>query len=571
MTAKQLAYAIVFCGALLLFTFNLASNEILMIDTRFALFTDEMLKNGIGPFPQLYGQYYPDYTSVPIILMAAFSLLLGETSQLSIAFPSAIAAAAMLAVTCRTGTEFRSLHFGILAVLLSLLSVEFLNICRIASIDLFPALAAAISFFLTWRALDQEKKMPWAGILLCMFAGYLARGPVGVMIPLAAAAAPCIAQRRFKLFARLLAAALLLCGLPAILWLVWAYQAAGREFVDSVIKMQFASRFGSGKPLWYYFTNAAGSYAVVYPVGLLTAAVYLWHYRKQLRRPPVSRHETMVLSLILWMLFILLGMSLPGTKHLRYVVGVIPPAALLMALLLENPDRIPLFDRIGKLFFLLAKIIPAAVLAGFAALQILRIDAVAGVLRMNIPFDYSFPAVAAPVPVLVLLLNRIKFTPPVRRLFLTGGAALSVLALHTGILEGMNQARQSSAAFVAAVEKFRPAETPLWFACLGPDGDENKYLWNVPAKQRFIPRYLCKEPLLDEKEEPLLDENSQMIFELKYRNPAGEELPPPQSGDLVLVRLDKWIVEYDEAFRAAYEPLLTGRLAHRNAALLRKK
>lgn len=536
----------VFFGLLFLFTAGLNSLEVLMIDTRFALFVHEMLERGFGPYPQLYGQFYPDYTSIPTGLMALAALVIGKVNQLSLAFPSCVASALMLMLTCLLGMQYRSCRYGLSAVFLALMSFEFLNINRIASIDLYPALAGTISYMLAWQALQQKKQRLQYWILLCIAAGYLARGPIGGVIPTATAIAAFLAWRDYRSCVKIGIGAILVIALLAGAWLYWASKAGGEEFVRNVIAMQVASRMESGKPIWYYFTNAVGSYAIVYPLGLFVLAITLYRQRKNLRslRAVPAPEERMIQGLAIWMLLILFGMSVPGTKHLRYIVGVIPPAALLAALLFENPQHWRLFSRIRGWFIQVALYFPAGLIAALLLLQFARLKSFEKLARMGEPFDQANSLWAIPLLALILLgylllkSKRLSFRN--RTTLILAGTALSFVTLHLAILEPFNQATQSSERFVAAAECWRPVEQPIYFFELGPDGDENKYLYNVTRARQFLPLYLN----------------------------IDQTLP---TGTLVVTRVDKWEKLMPETIRSQYETLQTGQLGHRRAALLRKR
>ena len=170
-----------------------------------------------------------------------------------------------------------------------------------------------------------------------------------------------------------------------------------------------------------------------------------------------------------------------------------------------------------------------------------------------------------------MMLNRIPWAPRKRQFLLLTNAAVGFAVLHIAVLEEFQQATQGSARFVAKAEQLRPADAPLWFAGLGPDGDENKYLWNTAPERRFLPRYMLRERVLGDDGVAVSDANGNPVFKLCFRNSSGAEVPPPRSGEWCLVRVDKWEKLFDEPFRAQYETVLTGRLGHRDAALLRKR
>src|ERR1700733_6241239 len=65
-----------FCS-LVLFIWGLRQQEIIGFDSRFYLFAQEMLRNGMSWFPTTYHQPYPDYTGASTWLICVSANLFG--------------------------------------------------------------------------------------------------------------------------------------------------------------------------------------------------------------------------------------------------------------------------------------------------------------------------------------------------------------------------------------------------------------------------------------------------------------------------------------------------------------
>ena len=533
-----------FFAALVIFLWELWSREILMIDSRFALFVYEMGESGIAPFPRLNGQLYPDYTSLPTLLMYLSSRLFGTVNWFTIVFPSAVVGAALVAATGMLGARLRSPKYGISAALLMLGAYEFVSIGRIVSIDLFPALASLLGFWVVFRYGEEgNRKLLW-WLPLFFTVGFLARGPIGVVIPTAVVLSALAIYGRFRAFFAVGfgAAAIMLFFLG--LWAWFAFTWGGAEFHRDFWEMQIFDRIGSTRPVWYYFADAVGSFTFTYPLALVVTVIYLFYWKREFFRfagEDAARRELQLLNG--WMFIVLVGMSIPGTKHLRYIAPVIPAAALLAALAIENPDQIPALAvlrrwifRIGGVLVCLAP--PAYLIAALVLCDRRVVELIGSEIRLELL-----------LPLFLLLAGAVSFWVDVRRRGRGGAVQLAslvllVVVMRVFVMEAVNQATVSSREFTLVCEKLRPAGQPLYFWGLGPDGDDNKYLLHVERDRIFIPRTFKKKDF-----------------------PEMAALPP---GTLLLAREERWEEEVPESLRCNWEAIARGKIGRRECVLLKR-
>ena len=137
-----------------LFTLGLWEQPFIGFDGRFALFAQEMFRHGASAFPTSYGQPYPDYPATSTLLIDVFAQLFGEVNRLATLIPTALASAAIVGLLYRLLAE-RSRAWGLLAVLVLLLTNGFLAKARSICLDQFVTLAALGCFYLLWSA-DQR-------------------------------------------------------------------------------------------------------------------------------------------------------------------------------------------------------------------------------------------------------------------------------------------------------------------------------------------------------------------------------------------------------------------------------
>ncbi|MFA7232048.1 MAG: glycosyltransferase family 39 protein [Victivallaceae bacterium] len=484
--SKNKTALIIFVAAVAVFMAGQQALEFIRIDCRFGMFVYEMA-NKLGPFPVLYDKSYMDYPSTHTLLMYLSSLIFdGRVDMMSLTLPSALAAAGVVTLTYLIGTR-QSSRFGLFAALLLGGSYEFLAIARTPSPDMFVALFTIAAFHVIYTAeLDHKYWRLWFVplLLLCSFA---IRGPIGVVIPAAVIFIFHITGRKYitAIFSGVISAAVLAGCMGLFLWIV--YQFGGKEMADSFLDAQVYGRIEKGQPIWFYFTNALGSYSVAYPLAAVVIATYAWRLRKKyfsLTEPGSADRLRQYLTA--WMLIILLGMSIPGTKHLRYVVAAIPAMALLGAFLFENPDEIPLFTKIRNIIIPVCRFLPPVAAAGIciAALVLRQLDS-----PLQLPVF---------LPVLMLLtisIAIIAFPRKIRSkdkavLFIVALTLAGFLVLRLMIIEPVEQYLEGARKFVSNVERIRTNDLPVCFLGIGPDNEDVRYMVNVDRKKSFMPVFL---------------------------------------------------------------------------------
>ncbi|MDD5697561.1 MAG: glycosyltransferase family 39 protein [Victivallaceae bacterium] len=483
MSRRAIAFYI-FLGSAALFLAGLQNLEFVKINCRFALFVREMGLAPLGPFPLLYGEPYCDYPSVHTYLMYLASLP-GGITMLSLTLPSALAAAGVMTLTYLIGARISG-RFGLFAALMLAASYEFLSIARAPSPDMFVAFSAGCAFYLMYTAELENKALRLLLLPLLFTLGFIMRGPIGAIIPIGTVCAYYLAARRWKtaVAGGILGALVLTCGLMLAVIIIYRY--GGRELVKAFRDTQINSRMSSGKPFWFYFTNAMGAYALTYPLSFFVMGVYWWKERQHyFAKTSASSHAALRQRLTAWMLVIVLGMSVPGTKHLRYIVAAIPAAALLSAFLLDNPDKLGIFRKVRNILLKICHIVPfaalAAVLGGAAALKVLKLD---------IPVPLFLPGIMFMVLGLAMITGPRKAKDPDKVMFVVALTVMTFFVIKIMVIEPLETYAESSQAFVRRIEKLRPAGDRLGFCGIDRDGEALKYLVNLQRSEYHLPVFV---------------------------------------------------------------------------------
>ena len=314
--------------ALLLFIAGNWHQAIIGFDSRFVVFAQEMLRHGPSFFPTTYGQPYADYLATSTLLTWLFSLPLGQVTSLTAWLPTAIASALIVILVYRLTAPY-SPRWGLLSVAMLLLSSTFVSETRAVSLDQMLAAVTLAVFYLGYAHdhFGAGKRLHWVYLLL--IAGFAIRGPIGLVIPTGVLCSYYLINRQWRqLFSfGLLALALLMACVGVLLLL--AKLSGGEVFMQDVIRMQFLGRMdgseGSSGVL-YYFTSSLGNYALAYPMALLVLLAVAFGGK---RAPGPA------LQLVLYCaaagLLVMLGLSIPQAKKARYVLPMLPMAAIIAA------------------------------------------------------------------------------------------------------------------------------------------------------------------------------------------------------------------------------------------------
>jgi 4-amino-4-deoxy-L-arabinose transferase-like glycosyltransferase len=456
----------IFLASTALFLAGLQTTEFVRINCRFGLFVHEMAEGTIGPFPFLYGEPYCDYLSIHTYLMYVASFL-GGVTMLTATLPSALAAGGVMSLTYLIGARMSN-RFGLFAVLMLAASYEFLCIARAPAPDMFVAFATILSFYLMYTAERDKKSIRLFLLPLLFVLGFAIRGPIGAVIPIAVVFVYYLSMRRWKtaIVGGVLGSLVLACCI--MLFIIIIYDEGGRELVKHFQAAQVGSRMSSGKPLWFYFTNAMGSYSLTYPLAFLVMGTYAWIERKKyFAKAPSDSYAALRQGLTGWFIIIILGMSIPGTKHLRYIVSAIPAAALLAAFVLVNPDKLVIFKKVRDIFLKICNFVP------FVALGIVVIGAVVlKILKIDIPVPIFLPAIMFMVLAFALIGGTRKIKEADKIMFIVALTAMAFFVIKIMIIEPLETYGESSYKLVRKIEKLRPADSKLTFCGIGPDGED---------------------------------------------------------------------------------------------------
>ena len=470
---------LIFFGGMLVFTFAL-SPELVGLQVRFGLFAQEMLRQGPTFFPTTYHSPYPDYPATSTLLIYLASLPIGQVTPLTAVFPTAAVSSLILVVTYRIGA-MRSRTRGLAAVLLALLTVEFLSASRSIAIDQYTSLATVLSFYIVYSADDLNRRTRlWLLAPIWIF-GFAFRGPIGLVLPAAVACSYYLWHQRWRPLALAAMSAAITLGVCLAGLLAAAKMEGGEAFAQTVLQAQMTGRMrGSGAPTIYYWYDCFTSYALAYP---LAVVLVVGRAKEILQRS--SEDDALLGSLAAWTLVVLAVMSIPAAKKTRYVLSIVPAISLMASYLLVEMSPRLILSRIRRLFLDLCLSLPAGMaVTVLAAFLFVKWTEPAWTAHF-----FSTLAVLVLLAVLSVKSHRRGMDDPTSVLASLAIAVAAFIAAYIGIFDPIHWSQEQTRPFVSQVEALCEKDPgTLVFFRVDPDGDGIKFMVNLsqPLPIRFL-------------------------------------------------------------------------------------
>ena len=514
--------------ALLLFIAGNWHQAIIGFDSRFVVFAQEMLRHGPSFFPTTYGQPYADYLATSTLMTWLLSLPLGQVNSFTAWLPTSIASALIVMLVYRLTAPY-SQRWGLLSVALLLLSSTFISETRAVSLDQMLAAVALAVFYLGYAHdhFGAAKRLHWVYLLLIV--GFAIRGPIGLVIPTGVLCSYFLLNRQWRRLFSFGLLALALLGACVGLLLLLAKLSGGEAFMQDVIRMQFLGRMdgseGSSGAL-YYFTSSLGNYALAYPLALLVLLAIAIGGR---RAPDPA------LQLVLYCaaagLLVMLGLSIPQAKKARYVLPMLPMAAIIAA----YPFQVAhgrLYGWLRGLMLSLWTVLPALLIAGL------------WVARRRYPELAHIGGVLGVLAALQVLALVAVFQARLRTLVPALTAVLALWTTYIVVVEPVERSLYDTRTFSLQVQaQVRQQPAPIVLHALGKDAKAIKFMVNLDYDQ--VPVFTQQAADLATLQGPAWLVMSQDDFE-GLQDPRLRAITPTLTGTFdknpyVLLRVDKTI------------------------------
>ncbi|MGH9841127.1 MAG: ArnT family glycosyltransferase [Blastocatellia bacterium] len=305
-------------------------------EPRYAQVAREMFASGDWVTPRLAGIHWFEKPALTYWLSGIGYWLFGE-NELGARFAVAVVASLGVLLLYAFGRRVRSARYGYLSAAALATCGMWPGFARGATFDLPLAVAmtlALISFFL-WEEKAERRRL-WALFAFALGVAVLAKGLVGVVMPLAIIAPYLLLTGRWRavLNPRLLITGAIVFIATASLWYAPVIARHGREFINEFFIGHHFARYLTNKyrhPQPFYFfllVVIAGSFPWTF--FLLSN---LW---QSLRRGRELLEDRLRLFLLLWLIVPVIFFSFSGSKLPGYILPVFPAIALMIG---EELDR----------------------------------------------------------------------------------------------------------------------------------------------------------------------------------------------------------------------------------------
>lgn len=340
----------------LLYFYNLGAAGMLGPDEpRYAAIGREMARSGDWITPRLWGQPWFEKPAL-LYWMTGAGFKLGLGPDLAPCVPVVLLSVAFLVFywwILRREFGCRPAWFSVLILGTAGMWLGFSQV-GVTDLPLAATFSAAMLLALPWVARKDSRLLPVASAMLGL--AVLAKG----LVPLVLAAPLALGLRRVRdLLSPRIIVPFLLVALP---WYVLCTLANGRAFLADFFWKQHFERFSSptlahGQPWWFYLPVLA---AALLPWTPLLALLFRREPYRDVRR----------LFLLAWLLFGLVFFSAATNKLAGYVLPLLPAAAALMALALEEARRARAWLAVCALllaaYWIAAPMIPVALESGLS-------------------------------------------------------------------------------------------------------------------------------------------------------------------------------------------------------------
>lgn len=464
-----------FAVCLFIFTWGVGNQEIIGFESRFYLFALEMWRHGFTGFPLTYGKPYPDYPVTATLLIYLTGQMLGYMQKITAVIPSATAAALTVCLTFLIG-NLRNKWWGWYGALFLLFTMTFVKLARSVSLDIYPMLITTCCFYLVYYVDQKDKRELLGWVYVLFLLGFAFRGPIGLIIPAAVVCSYHFLERSYRrmFFTAAFALLMLIVGMGILLGI--AHSVGGHQFVDEVLWMQVVGRIDTHYlPYYYYFIESFGSYAITYPIAVLVmigGLYYAW------RMAIYSSDLKILFKLMVWVLVVMIGMSIPGDKKIRYILSIAPALALIAAYPFVASPGEKYFEKLRWLMSRLLLVVPVLFILGLNYLQ-----SYAKSHSLDFPIDYSrlSSVLSFLLSISFLVFFRVKKQMQWMYVCVLSIATASFLWVYIYGIEPIEQHLDRTRQFVTQMESLRSQQhAKLVFYKEHPDGLPIKYLVNVP-------------------------------------------------------------------------------------------
>lgn len=285
----------------------------------------------------LFWHFKPYYDHPPLFYwLSSLSFWLGNGSELSIRFISALFGLSTVWLTYYFGRQWYNRRVGLISALVLLSSIQFLFRSRQGNIDSLLVFLFSATVFSFYNMFVKKSSAIVSGFILGLT--LLTKMGIGLLAPVIVAVCLVLTGQLKKFSIQKTAMAVLVAGATIFPWYFTQWSYYGNEFISRHISVLITSRlFSALSPsmlnFWWF-------------IPVLKSGLKLWF----LFLPPaavvtgyLSLRQRINLLPLIWLAVIFLFFSLAANKDSWHILPLYPAAALMIGIFIDN-----LMDRTVK-------------------------------------------------------------------------------------------------------------------------------------------------------------------------------------------------------------------------------
>jgi 4-amino-4-deoxy-L-arabinose transferase-like glycosyltransferase len=403
-----------------------------------------------GDFISTFLDGKPRYDK-PILIywLQAASVLVFGINEFAFRLPSALAATLWVLAVFAFVRRVRDERTGLLAAIITATAFEVSVMAKAATADALLNLFIACSLFcvyLYW----QERERRWLLLTFGLIGlGFLTKGPVSVLVPLAVSFLFFTINREFKFWLKMVFNPLGIVIFLAIAmpWYVAQYLKEGDAFIQGFFFKHNIDRFGGtmeqhGGSIFYYL-----------PVLLVAVLPFTTVFVKALINTRQLWRDQLTQFALLWLVFVVAFFSLSGTKLPHYVLYGLSGMFVVVALWADKVESKLWLFMPQLVLFVVLLLLPEVIEGVLPGVKDSYLREMLGEYDSHFSLAYRLFFVAA-IMFTVWCMGERKFLASDKLVFSGVISAFSLSAFLLPILGGLHQGPIKEAALLAKKENY---------------------------------------------------------------------------------------------------------------------
>ncbi len=412
----------------------------------------EMLENGNYLTAHINGAAQYDKPILIYWLQTASFRIFGQ-NEFAARFPSALATFLwMLAIFSFTRRHI-GLQSGFLSALFFISAIQVTITGKAAIVDSALNLFMTQCLFHLYEYTKNQKRRIYTAAVYAGL-GFLAKGPVAVVIPFGVSLIYCLVQKQFRIWVKMVfnIPAILIFIAIALPWYVLEYLDQGMIFIQDFFLKHNLERFSRT------FEGHSGSLLYYLPVIIIGTLPHCGLLVGLVRQARSLLKQEVYRFCFIWAGFVLILFSFGSTKLPHYILSAFPPLFILYGGVYEGLARLRSYLVPAAVFLGIFLVLPLAI---SPVMPYVRDDFAACMMAAGRPlFGAGYYVFCGLLAVAVMLLFRVKQSGSLRPAIAVSLAYL--LLVNVVLMPRIGELMQSPVREAAQIASRLPEQAVMW-------------------------------------------------------------------------------------------------------------